>query len=298
MRNLRNGEEVFLVGTAHISKKSADEVRSVIRSVKPDTVFLELCDARAAAMRKMMMHGDGRGDGVPEPLRQLLTSFGCVTPHENHLGWAPLLFIFSFFALATGNPSPPANARPPRTRRAPGDMGEKLLGASLKAVYQIFRMSGLDPGLEFKVALEEADRIGAKVVLGDRSQDLTIHRLRAAVTMADVMKYAVSGGEKANDWMDPDLARKFESVDWKDPESAVELMKTRRAVRALTRHMREEFPRVATAMVDERDDFMTEGLLRRCGGRTVAVVGMAHMDGIERRWREAQGGDGGVTLIS
>jgi hypothetical protein len=49
-------------------------------------------------------------------------------------------------------------------------MGEKLLGASLKAVYQYFRMSGLDPGLEFKVALEEADRIGARVVLGGAVQ--------------------------------------------------------------------------------------------------------------------------------
>ena len=108
-----------------------------------------------------------------------------------------------------------------------------------------------------------------------------------------------AGGANAATWMEPDLARRFESVDWNDPESAVELLKTRRAVRALTRHMREEFPKVAVAMVDERDDIMTRGLLEKCSGRTVAVVGMAHMHGIEVRWREAQGGDGGaVTLIS
>jgi pheromone shutdown protein TraB len=80
---------------------------------------------------------------------------------------------------------------------------------------------------------------------------------------------------------------------------AAELLKTRRAVRALTRHLREEFPKVAAAMVDERDEIMTQGLLNDCAGRSVAVVGMAHMDGIEGRWREAMGGDGGaVTLIS
>lgn len=63
--------------------------------------------------------------------------------------------------------------------------------------------------------------------------------------------------------------------------------------------MREEYPKIATVMVDERDEIMTQGLLNQCVGRTVAVVGMAHMDGIEGRWREAQGGDGGaVTLIS
>ena len=183
-------------------------------------------------------------------------------------------------------------------------MGEKLLGAGLKAVYQMFRMSGLEPGLEFKVALEEANRLGARVVLGDRAQDLTVRRLADSVTIEDVVKYTMAGAAGPNavgsKWMEPDLAQRFAAVDWNDPEAAVELLKTRRAVRALTRHMREEFPKVAAAMVDERDEIMTNGLLQKCGpGRTVAVVGMAHMDGIERRWTEAQGGHAGaVTLLS
>jgi hypothetical protein len=45
-------------------------------------------------------------------------------------------------------------------------MGDKLLGAGMKGAYQMTRLSGLDPGLEFKVALEEADHIGANIVLG------------------------------------------------------------------------------------------------------------------------------------
>jgi len=75
LRNLRNGDEVYLIGTAHISRKSADEVRSVIRSVRPDTVFLELCDTRAAAMRRSMS-GESDDGGLPEPLRQLLGALG------------------------------------------------------------------------------------------------------------------------------------------------------------------------------------------------------------------------------
>jgi len=178
-------------------------------------------------------------------------------------------------------------------------VGEKLLGASLKAVYQMFRLTGLDPGLEFKVALEEADRTGARVVHGDRAQELTLRRLREAITMADVMKYATSGWDgKAADWMGPDLTRTFDALRWDEHEARMELMKTRRAVRALTGHMRDEFPKVTTALLDERDDIMTEALLNTCEGRTVAVVGMAHMDGIERRWREAQGEDGSVSLTS
>jgi len=37
---------LFILGTAHVSKKSADEVRLLIQSLKPDTVCIELCESR------------------------------------------------------------------------------------------------------------------------------------------------------------------------------------------------------------------------------------------------------------
>lgn len=40
------GKEIFIVGTAHVSKKSVDEVRRVIDEVRPDTVCVELDEAR------------------------------------------------------------------------------------------------------------------------------------------------------------------------------------------------------------------------------------------------------------
>jgi pheromone shutdown-related protein TraB len=44
---LRDGEkEVLLIGTAHVSRESADLVTAVIREEKPDTVALELCKSR------------------------------------------------------------------------------------------------------------------------------------------------------------------------------------------------------------------------------------------------------------
>ena len=33
-----DGREIILVGTAHVSKKSADEVKEIIEEEKPDTV--------------------------------------------------------------------------------------------------------------------------------------------------------------------------------------------------------------------------------------------------------------------
>ena len=37
---------MYLVGTAHFSKESCEDVRKVIESVQPDIVVIELCKAR------------------------------------------------------------------------------------------------------------------------------------------------------------------------------------------------------------------------------------------------------------
>lgn len=44
------GKEVIIVGTAHVSRKSAETVKEVIEAEKPDTVAIELCESRFAAM--------------------------------------------------------------------------------------------------------------------------------------------------------------------------------------------------------------------------------------------------------
>ena len=41
-----DGRSFYIVGTAHVSKSSADLVEKTIREKKPDTVCLELCDSR------------------------------------------------------------------------------------------------------------------------------------------------------------------------------------------------------------------------------------------------------------
>lgn len=48
----RDGTTYYLVGTAHVSAKSAEEVRDVIEQVKPDLVAVELCKARYDALTK------------------------------------------------------------------------------------------------------------------------------------------------------------------------------------------------------------------------------------------------------
>jgi len=41
---------VLLVGTAHVSRQSADDVQRVIDAVRPQNVVVELCSSRTAVM--------------------------------------------------------------------------------------------------------------------------------------------------------------------------------------------------------------------------------------------------------
>ena len=45
-----DGREVYLVGTAHVSKESVDDVRETVEAVKPDSIAVELCAGRHKAM--------------------------------------------------------------------------------------------------------------------------------------------------------------------------------------------------------------------------------------------------------
>jgi len=44
------GKTLHILGTAHVSKKSVEEVERLIDEVRPDTVCVELCDSRYAAL--------------------------------------------------------------------------------------------------------------------------------------------------------------------------------------------------------------------------------------------------------
>ena len=41
---------MYLVGTAHVSRQSAEDVQRVIQAVRPQNVVVELCSSRTAVM--------------------------------------------------------------------------------------------------------------------------------------------------------------------------------------------------------------------------------------------------------
>ena len=46
----REPEEIFILGTAHVSQKSAEDAARVVKAVTPACVIVELCRSRASQL--------------------------------------------------------------------------------------------------------------------------------------------------------------------------------------------------------------------------------------------------------
>lgn len=82
---------------------------------------------------------------------------------------------------------------------------------------------------------------------------------------------------------DMEIFQKFGSMDLSN-EQYIEKFKTKESVAQLVSLMRRVLPKVAQVMIDERDVILAESIRKAPGQRIVAVVGMAHMDGIEKNY--------------
>ena len=51
-RLIHENKEILLIGTAHVSKESANLVKTTIETEKPDAVCVELCESRYQSIRK------------------------------------------------------------------------------------------------------------------------------------------------------------------------------------------------------------------------------------------------------
>eukprot|EP00457_Paulinella_chromatophora_P004448 gb/GEZN01004460.1/.p1 GENE.gb/GEZN01004460.1/~~gb/GEZN01004460.1/.p1 ORF type:complete len:471 (+),score=95.90 gb/GEZN01004460.1/:124-1536(+) len=247
---------LYLVGTAHISKSSADQVRDVIREVGPDAVFIELCHSR---LPKLMKGSDD-------------------------LQWAKEL------AAAAGALGPSKKGGK-----------ELLVGFCLNTFYGFFKLLGFVPGLEFQTAVAESKRLNCTLVLGDIPQNqtlkaivqglmkdsegspLTMKEKKGTVSNPLTVKQLLkpSGGGDGGSFLQALRSPK------KFIENKVEKTKSRDLVTNMTQYLNEQAPNLCQGLLHDRDDYMASELERTAkeGHKSiVAVVGLAHMDGIEKNW--------------
>lgn len=153
----------------------------------------------------------------------------------------------------------------------------------LRMFYRMFQRNGADPGGEFRAAMEECDRRGIPLVLGDRDVRITMQKLKESVRIVDLVKMLGRSMNTSNLTDDErEVLKSF--VPGENIEQTAERLKTRRHVQAFVSVARRNFPDMAKILIEERDEYLCNSILKAPGKRVVAVVGMAHLEGIARNW--------------
>lgn len=244
LRSRHSDNEVYLLGTAHVSDASEHEVVELIELVKPDIVFVELDSKRAAMLRNRKgEHNQDQSTNVFDALSRNLTNSPMGPSVQNMLSMAPAML--------------------------------KRLGWLLPQ------------GGEMKAALQEAERIGARCVYGDVEFNDTMNGLKTAAfgMMASptaLMKTIASVPPPPSAIRDLFQALMQNDVE---PQEIIESIKTRERAKQMTSYLSICFPPIYDVMISKRDVHMARQLKEHCSkGKVVGIVGMAHVEGIEREW--------------
>eukprot|EP00871_Galdieria_phlegrea_P002777 jgi/Galph1/34/GphlegSOOS_G4838.1 len=217
---------VHLIGTAHVSEKSANEVRKLIQRVQPQQVVVELDWERAERLRK-------------------------APSEENNF-----LDFFKIFSQ----------------RNIP--ISANIFEFSVRTMYGLLRKAGFVPGLEFLTAVEEAEKIQAQVVYGDRHFKETMKRIGKELEGQRFSFFRQFLNVDA-----PELDKIFQNSD--NLRESIDKLLDRQNVRILVQFMRKTVPPFAKVLLDERDLYLLRALKMQQGPQ---VVGVAHLEGIESQW--------------
>lgn len=151
-------EEIWLLGTTHISSDSSEDVERVVRTLRPDNVVVELCRSRAGIM---------------------YASDEDVTGQQ--LKWNMFSLSGSEFFSAIG--------------RSINLGGQTALALRvLLAVMSSRIASGVNHpfGDEFRAARKAAEEVGAQIVLGDRPIEITLERAWNSLSWTEKLNLVVS----------------------------------------------------------------------------------------------------------
>ncbi|CAM9111655.1 unnamed protein product [Ectocarpus sp. 13 AM-2016] len=259
LRNPDTASEIWLVGVVHGQESSVELSKSVVRTTRPQVVMLELDSSRLDDLPpgKAQKAEDGLTWFMPEKQPDNAVAQGVTLESDGDdvelsrgARWkGPLAFMSSSRA-------------------------KSLVGA-MKAIIDVFEEEEVS---EMEVAVLEAQACGAQILLGDRDFEETKRRLVAAGLADTVGDERLDDPEALlNDSMSVSNRKKFAGLDLRKPETREAAGEHYAAMKRLSNQ------RALEAMVPERDEVMARNLMTLKGKTiTVALVGLFHVDGIER----------------
>lgn len=270
-----SGRRVWMCGTAHISRDSAELVRSLIREVRPDVVMVELDRPRLESLLAK--------DAQKQQAAAAASSATAAAADGGGGGPSKEQGVVQGFAQDLMRPG----SLPDRLKRAQSN----AIGRSLSNMYSSLEGLGFEAGDEFRTAVAEALDTGAQVVLGDQDVRTTLDALRDALGQTDLKALLTAPAPELPQGAPADAARALapagalgagaDSLDAAAVSAAVQALKERENTRAVVASFKEAAPALHRALIADRDQYMANSIDKAGGQRLVAVVGLAHLDGIE-----------------
>ena len=126
---------------------------------------------------------------------------------------------------------------------------------------------GVEPGRELLEAAQAADELDIPIALCDRDVRITLRR--AAASTSFFRKLLLISELLVTILDSPEIS-----------EEQLEELKQGDMLNDLLQEVGERYPSLKTALIDERDAYLKESIVRSEGERLVAVVGAGHLRGI------------------
>ena len=272
-------EEIFVLGTSHLSERSVIEVEAAIELLRPDAVVVELCRSRSALLYSDEAAADDMrarnpfslsGEGGLLQSMQRSVALG---------GWAPLI-LRVFLARASDR-----------------------LGAETRVA----------PGADFRAARRAAERVGASLILGDRPIEITLERAWRSLSLRDRWRLvrSVADGRSASSPSpnpspspgpspspSPSTSTSTSSSIEKSERDASELIQMALddddILSQYEALLAREFPSLIAPLVRERDVFLSLTIKSSYAvsgkRRVLGVVGQGHLRGVVRALGEEHAG--------
>ncbi|MDR3102317.1 MAG: TraB/GumN family protein [Methanocalculaceae archaeon] len=143
--------KIHIIGTAHISQKSIDEVHEAVDTINPDVIAIELDPGRFAALKQQMMDAENAATGT--------------------------------------TPISEKQASPEIKDILKGNLALMLVQWTLAYVQRKIGMNvGIEPGAEMKEAILLAEKRGIRIVLIDRDIKITLSRFWGGMKILEKIK--------------------------------------------------------------------------------------------------------------
>ncbi len=212
-----NGKEITIIGTAHISSDSVEEVKQALIEIQPDTVAIELDDK---SYKSMTATKDWKEMDIVDIIKNKKVGF--------------------------------------------------LLAQMILSSYQrkIAQNLNQNVGQEMSVAIQYSKENQTKLIMIDRNIQTTLLRIWHNLGWFEKIKM-----------LSELLGSLFEN-DVKEED--IEALKQGDMLQSALAEVSKQFPKISETLIFERDRIMAYKLAHANGQKIVAVVGAAHVPGIQK----------------